>query len=162
MLICIQGLPRRHLRGIVRFTQEAKGTFKMADSFDGTLSANQSCSFNCKWLPPMEATIFEAAIHSEQGGESNFSATPPRQHVERGPVLLWIASRMRMLKARCAHCCVTSYFDTMKCCNLPQYHMVMKEYRLQTMSVSNNTYIYRYSSPYIYIYMCVCVRVFIQ
>ena len=30
-----------------------------------TLSANQSCSFNCKWLPPMEDTIFEAELHSE-------------------------------------------------------------------------------------------------
>ena len=28
------------------------------------VSANESCSFKCKWLPTMEATIFETAIQS--------------------------------------------------------------------------------------------------
>ena len=34
---------------------------------------------------PMEAAIFKAELHSEKGGESNFSATHPRQYPEHSP-----------------------------------------------------------------------------
>ena len=44
------------LGGISNFTQEAKGSSKMA---------NQNCSFDYKWQPPMEGTIFEAELCSE-------------------------------------------------------------------------------------------------
>ena len=48
------------LGGTFNFREEAKGSTKMAAS-----AANQSCSFNCKWQPPMEAAIFKAELHLE-------------------------------------------------------------------------------------------------
>ena len=51
---------RVRLRGVSNFREEAKGSTKMADG-----AASENCSFNCKWRPPMEATISEAELHSE-------------------------------------------------------------------------------------------------
>ena len=44
------------------FVQLQMGAHYGGDNFKGTLLASQSCSFNCKWLPIMEAAIFEALI----------------------------------------------------------------------------------------------------
>ena len=41
------------LRGVSNFRVEAKGSSKMTHG-----SANENCSFNCKWQPLMEAAIF--------------------------------------------------------------------------------------------------------
>ena len=51
----LQGLLWRHLRGNTHFREEAKDSSKMANG-----SANENCSFNCKWQRPMEAAILKA------------------------------------------------------------------------------------------------------
>ena len=58
--ICIQGLPWRCLWGISNFKNEAKGSSKMADG-----SANENCSFNCKWQPPMDAAISKNPFNNQ-------------------------------------------------------------------------------------------------
>ena len=82
--ICDQGLPRRRLLSISNFREEAKAPLKwllvqpirivLLIANDSplwrppswkTLPANQNCSFNCKWWPPIEAAILEGELHSE-------------------------------------------------------------------------------------------------
>ena len=79
------GSVSRRLRDIAHFRveeKEIKGYSKMAASptnqnwlqmaahiwrlpFWKAFSTNESCSFKCKWQPPMEAAIFEAELCSE-------------------------------------------------------------------------------------------------
>ena len=102
--LCVQGLPQKHLRGISNLRDEAKSSSEMTEgsanehcsfNWNGsplwrlpywkTLSANDSCSFNCRWQSPIEVAIFKTELHSEQGGELNFSTTPPKCYPECGP-----------------------------------------------------------------------------
>ena len=50
----LQGLPLRCLRGISNFRVETKGSSELAVGV-----TNQSCSFDCKWQPPMKAAILK-------------------------------------------------------------------------------------------------------